>query len=93
MMSERRTKEKKIMANYQFLLKLNQEGSTPKISFVKPESSIQITKEKQNIPVQKNTTKSPSEANIAFIKKDIFKSLSLTIFILVLEIVLYFVLR
>lgn len=93
MMSERRTKEKKSMANYQFLLKLNQEGSTPKISFVKPESSIQITKEKQNIPVQKNTTKPLSEVGITFIKRDIFKSLSLATFILVLEIVLYFVLR
>jgi hypothetical protein len=92
-MTKRRTKEEKISANYQFLLRLNQSVQSDKFSFTNNQLETIPNNQNKTKLVKKNIIESAKAYDIAYIRKDLVKSLILTSLILALEIVLYFVLN
>ncbi len=90
-MSKRRTKEKKLKANYSFLFRPKTAQSASGNNLVKSHLYQNREGKEQLARIKEKALNTELENDSISIKKDIVRSLSLTTLILGLEIVLYFV--
>lgn len=91
-MRTRKTRKEKATPNYQFILRTNQVSLSNQNEYFKDNVTKNIQKEEEK-GLEVDTTKLIEEKNITLIKKSILKSLIFTTLILVLELVLFIVLR
>jgi hypothetical protein len=89
-MAKRRTKKSKVAASHQFVVDVEKLAisSTP-ASTVKRELSDSYIRGQNKNKVSNKARYTAKDQNVASIKKDIIKSLSLAVFILALELMIY----